>query len=122
MTSWSDLQACAALLETTLRQSPKVNSPQFDDHRREVIQMRRLMAAQLRALATAGAELDDAGLQSAFRSEFSAMRAALALHQAMWPVVAIDLNDSAYAASVATTRAANERFFEWVRCVRPAPS
>jgi hypothetical protein len=62
-----------------------------------------------------GSAIADPVFNNAFRSQFSKMRSAMALHHASWPVVAIDLDDPAYQASIQTQREACRIFFAWVR-------
>lgn len=83
----------------------------------EMVQLRRLLSAQIGVIS---AEADKGFLAQAehdvvrnFRSLLSAMRRAVALHQANWPAVKLDEQNSEYRQSVKSVREANAAFLQW---------
>lgn len=116
MTAEGDLLQAVRDLETTLRQSADL--PERDDnaHRKQGIELRRQIAKQILKVSETGELAFEASdVRGNFRAEFSKMRAAMAHHQASWPIVAIDRSDPSYHASVSALRDANTHFFAWVR-------
>lgn len=109
-----ELRVAVGDLETTLRLSRRLDRG-FNDHRMEAIQQRREISAKLARLSSAAQAISDGSDRSTFLNQFSKMRSALALHQATWPIVAVDQSDPAYRTSIQTARAAYFKFFEWVR-------
>jgi len=104
------------LLEATLANAANLGNTWLVDHRRDAIQLRRLLAAQNSEIARLGEEaFDNPSHQAQFRNQFAKMRSATALHQASWPVVSIDTKNPEYLASVKSTRDANKQFIAWVR-------
>ena len=57
----------------------------------------------------------DAELAQTYRTKFSRMRSAAAMHQANWPAVRLDQADAEYQRSVLAVRDANRDFVAWVR-------
>jgi hypothetical protein len=116
------LLAAVDTLETMLAKSVQLGAAELDDHRRDAIQLRRLLSAQNAEIGKLGEEVfsDPADLTE-FRSEFSKMRSATAFHQASWPVVSIDLQHPDYLASLKSSRDANKQFIGWIRRVLAAP-
>lgn len=109
---------CAALeeFEKTLRQSAGLAKDNFEGRKKEAIELRRKIAEHRNTISKLSeASFSDAGLQSAFRSQFSRLCAAIAFHQASWPVVSIDLTSLEYSASIAVVRSAYFDFFLWAR-------
>ncbi|MGV7121292.1 hypothetical protein [Sphingopyxis sp. 550A] len=92
----------------------------FDDHRREAVRLRRLIADQTATIRSLG-EAAYAGSESleVFRQEFSKLRTAMALHYSAWAVVSIDLENPLYLASVSALRKANRDFIAWIKLSRP---
>ena len=104
------------VLEATLARSARLGNEGLDDHRRDAIQIRRMLATQNVEIARLGDEAFDKPEQLAeFRTLFARMRSATAFHQALWPVVSIDLEHPDYLASLESTREANKHFIAWVR-------
>ena len=86
------------------------------DNRRQAIQLRRDMSDRIAAIALHGREaFARSERANEFHKEFSMMRSAMAYHQASWPVVLVDNDDTGYQASVRSVREANQRFIAWVR-------
>jgi hypothetical protein len=115
MSTRGDLLKAVTALEETFRRSAGLGGSKFRSNRREVVQLRREIGARMSELAVVSAALDDAGLRERCRDEVSRMRAAVALHHASWPVVAIDLENTSYQVSIQTMRAAYRRFIEWAK-------
>lgn len=88
-----------------------------DDARRDLIARRRELSAlmaRIGPLAEAAFAADPAALRR-FRSLFSTMRSAAALHQANWPAVRLNDDRAAYQLSALVVRDANRRFVAWLR-------
>jgi len=110
------LIASVNAFELTLTGSLGRKDSDFDEHRKAAIEQRRQIAthrAEISALSEQS--IDSPELRSAFRSRFSALCSALALHQASWPVVSIDLENPDYQASRESTRAKYREFFAWAK-------
>ncbi|RYY26104.1 MAG: hypothetical protein EOP62_11525 [Sphingomonadales bacterium] len=109
-------------LEDALARSAKLGEVDFDAHRKDAVELRRLIAAQNSAIASLG---DDAfetpESRQAFRNEFSKMRSAMAFHQASWPVVSVDRENPSYVASLRSIRETNRIFITWVRSALAKP-
>lgn len=102
--------------EATLRQSASLGNQNFKENRSQAVKLRLLMAHHLTAISSLGDQAFDGDTRHGpFRSEFAKMRSHMALHHASWPIVAIDLEDPAYLASVKDLRKSNERFIGWVK-------
>jgi hypothetical protein len=89
-----------------------------DDKRSELVNLRRRLAEQM-AVVSKAAETDpkllgDALLAFEFRSKFSAMRSAIASHQANWPAVKIDHADPRFRQSAASAVRADKEFADWL--------
>ncbi|WP_218042364.1 hypothetical protein [Sphingobium fuliginis] len=102
--------------EAMLTKSSVRNDRDFASHKKMAIEQRREIS-KYRAEIPRLAEqcLESAELRNAFRARFSALCTALALHQALWPVVAIDSNDQGYQASRDAARAKYREFFAWAK-------
>jgi hypothetical protein len=102
--------------EGTLRQSAGRSDSDFEEHRKDAIELRRQIAAHRTEITGLIEEaIDSLELRNAFRSKFLALCSALALHQASWPIVTIDLKNREYQASREATREKYRAFFEWAR-------
>ena len=111
----------AALLESHFRQLEKLqaeavhnNSENSEKWRNRLIDIRREMQAQINGMGVALSDCSAKGAGAStcqmLRGEISKLRSALALHQATWPAVAIDVNDPSYRSSLVKLRGANEQF------------
>ena len=97
-----------------------VISERTDEQRKlELVQLRRQLAMQIGVISALadknflpGAE-DIVGRE--FRSLLSAMRRGIALHQANWPAVKVDEQNSDYRQSIQQAREANSRFRDWAK-------
>lgn len=115
MTGRETLLDAVNTLEVALAQSAKLGN-NLNEHRKEVVQLRRVILAQNSVIGSLCDEaFEKPERREAFRREFSQMRSAMAFHQASWPVVAVDLENPDYIASVNSVRDANRRFITWVR-------
>ncbi len=90
-----------------------------DEAKRALVRDRRLLSEQIGRLGLL-IERDevlaaDTGTQRETSQLFSAMRYALALHQADWPVVRIDENPAAYRASAHQVQVKSAAFWRWCR-------
>ena len=93
--------------------------------RHDLVALRRQLTEQLWVLQPLVEPLfvghGDARLLQDFRSKFSAMRTATALHQANWPAVTLDAVESeeGYRSSATAVQDANQRFIHWMRGALP---
>jgi hypothetical protein len=116
LSSKRNLLDAVEALEASFRRSASLGGENFDAKRKEAVQMRREIADQLAVVSSMGnLAFDGTALQDPFRSEFAKMRSALALHQASWPVVAIQLENPDYLSSVTMLRESTARFMAWVK-------
>ena len=116
MTGRQKLLDAVNALEAAFAQGAKLGDNNFSEHRKEVIQLRRLIAAQTSSIGPLCEEaFEQAEEQQAFRSEFSKMRSAMALHQASWPVVSIDFENPDYLSSLRSMQEAHRKFVAWAR-------
>lgn len=110
------LKAALDAFEATLQESSIMQDRDFENGRKAAIELRRKIAAHRAEVSSLlDQALESTKLHYAFRTRFSALCFALALHQANWPVVTIDLKNKAYLASSADARAAYRGFFQWAR-------
>lgn len=111
-----DLLHLLSEYEATLRQSAELPEGGDNVHRKTAVALRRRMADQIASLAAVGETVFANDVRKAdFRNRISRVRTAMALHQASYPIVAIDRQDAAYRTSVSAVRAANDGFIRWVR-------
>lgn len=116
MTGREQLLGAVAMLEASLAQADKLGGGDFNEHRREVIQLRRVILTQNSTIDSLCDEaFENSEARAAFRREFSEMRSAMAFHQASWPVVLINFENPDYIGSLNSMRAANRKFIAWVR-------
>jgi hypothetical protein len=105
-------------LEATLQSSWSLADDRFDDSRKEALALRRVVVQQVAKVGSLGEQvLTQRGEVESFRSHFSTMRSAVALHHADWPIVAIKLDDPAYIASSSRMRRSIQTFYVWIRGV-----
>jgi hypothetical protein len=115
MTMRDDLLRAVGEYEALLLRSRELD-PDISEHLHEAIQLRRLLTDQISAIASlGGAVFSGNDLQGNFRNELSKMRSAVAYHQASWPIVAVDHDDTEYFASETKTREACQNFIVWMR-------
>jgi hypothetical protein len=108
-----------AALEEVQQALASVAARTDDQRRHDLIELRRRLAAQI---ATIG-QIAEPMLQAhgeprvlqEYRSKFSAMRSAAAMHQASWPAVRLGENPIEYNRSAAGVREANRQFLMWLR-------
>jgi hypothetical protein len=94
-------------------------SARTDERRRhDLIDLRRKLSLHIAEVGRIAephfAKADPEVLQS-YRTKFSRMRSAAAMHQANWPAVRLDQADADYQQSVLAVRDANREFVAWVR-------
>lgn len=103
-------------LEATISKSFELGNEEFKSNRKQAIQLRRTISEKVASISRIGdIVFEGSPLHSAFRSEFAMMRSTMAMHQASWPVVAIDLHSADYLKSAAKLRESNARFMTWLR-------
>ena len=84
--------------------------------RKEMIGVRRSISVHLTRIANLLPEVShDPVICSRLRSEFSKVRHAMALHQATWPIVAIEFGNADYLSSLSSMRDANRSFISLIR-------
>ena len=84
----------------------------------ELVNLRRELATQISAISNVAEKgflvSADNHVVREFRNALSAMRRAVALHQANFPAVALDDQSADYSVSVKAVREANTGFMQWV--------
>ncbi len=116
MNERQELLEAIKLLEATFRKSASLGDENFKEHRKEAVQLRREIAAQLANISKLGTTVfEGKSTAETFRSQFASMRATMAMHHASWPIIAIDLENPEYRASATTLRESNGKFIAWVR-------
>ncbi len=94
-------------------------SARTDDRRRhDLIELRRKLSlhiAEVGQIAGPWFTAADPDVAQTYRTKFSRMRSAAAMHQANWPAVRLDQADAEYQRSVQAVREANRDFVAWVR-------
>jgi hypothetical protein len=117
-----DLRAFARevdLLEQIQAELAAVATRNDDQRRYDLIELRRKLAAQIARVGQLAeplmAERADPDALQIYRTKFSRMRSAAAMHQANWPAVALGERDSEYRASALEVREANREFVAWMR-------
>jgi hypothetical protein len=115
MAARDDLLQAVAEYEALLLRFGELD-PDIAHHLHEAIQLRRRLADTIVAIAALGGVVfARTDLEGNFRNELSKMRSAVAYHQASWPIVAVDHDDSEYRESETRTRDACQNFIVWVR-------
>jgi len=106
-------------LEQVQAELANVASRDDDRRRHDLIDLRRKLSAQIartgQVAETLIARSTDPALRQAYRSKFSRMRAAAAMHQADWPAVSLGERQNEYRASALKVREANQEFVAWMR-------
>ncbi len=103
-------------LEGVLFQCISIVTDNTEDHRREMIQIRRSLTQQTSDVLALGLETFEAEKSRvAFRASHSKLRTAMALHQSIWPVSSFRPADPTYEASLCNMRIAYEDFIASVR-------
>lgn len=114
MSAWQELKRSFDDFERTQSRIVTNNAALDADWRRSLIALRGQLQDNLVAMRTALRACEEAGADAAACSDFSrglsAMRSVLALHQAQWPAVAIDMADKAYQRSIEELRQASTGF------------
>jgi hypothetical protein len=95
-------------------------SQRTDDRRKhDMIDLRRRLSAQIAEIGKVSEPLFAAhggpDILQQFRSKFSQMRSAAAIHQANWPAVRLGEAEAEFERSAVTVREANREFLEWTR-------
>ena len=103
-------------LEGVLFQCVSIVAENAEDHRREMIQIRRSLTQQTSDVLALGLEtFEDEESREAFRASHSKLRTAIALHQSSWPLSSFKPDDPSYEASLRGMRIAYEDFIASVR-------
>lgn len=110
--------AAVAELGRIQREIVLVSAAERDGWRRDLIELRRALQAQITLVSQT---IDERAADDALREALNQMRSKVALHQANWPAVAIDRADPAYRASVQDVRAANNAFMALAERARSEP-
>lgn len=121
MTSWRRLEAAVLSFENIQREFAQNSDQRGLDWRRGMVELRRALQDRLIAIRGALQAYEDSCGRSPdtekLASALSALRTAIALHQANWPVVAIDTDDSGYRAEVKMLRGSTSEFRKTARTV-----
>ncbi len=89
-----------------------------DARRHDLIRLRRALSLQIAEVGKVAERIfaaAEADMALEYRSKFSRMRSAAALHQADWPAVRLGEEVEHYRASALGVRQANKEFVAWVR-------
>ncbi|MDB5582404.1 MAG: hypothetical protein JWR80_7580 [Bradyrhizobium sp.] len=116
---YSDLIAEIGALEQMLADVERILQRSDNERRLELIGLRRLISTQIPRVRDAGARaclpIDGTTLATEYRSRFSAMLNALALHQANWPAIKVNEDMEGYLRSAATVVSMVRAFTTWTR-------
>lgn len=95
-----------------------------DERKRELIELRRQLSVQIAAVGRAADDFfaanTDEETARTYRSKFSRMRSAAALHQASWPAARLGEAVGEYRTSAMGVREANREFIAWARAALAA--
>lgn len=115
-TDKENLRKSIGQFEETTRRMGELVDGSLDERRKDLVQLRREMAEQFSQITALGDQVfTDPESRHAFRDWLSKARAAIALHQATWPVVRIDPGSPEYLATVVPMMDAQSEFVAWVR-------
>lgn len=108
-----------AVMERIQAEIAAVTGRSDQERKHELVKLRRLLSEQIGRVSVAGeAIFGDAvapHLTAEYRARLSAMRSAIALHQANWPAVSLDSADAGFTRSVLAARSAKDAFISWTR-------
>jgi hypothetical protein len=113
-----------ARLEQVQADLAAISSRDDDRRRHDLIELRRSLSLHIAEVGRiADPHFADTAPEIAqtYRSRFSAMRSAAAMHQAEWPAVRLDQADASYRASALAVRDANRAFVAWIRDALRSP-
>lgn len=103
-----------AVLEAALKESADLGGDRFLQNRKRVIDLRRQIMACISNVSVAGQQaFADTAHSASFRAGYARMRTAMALHHASWPVIAIDMDNPNYQASIQAMRLEYRAFIRW---------
>lgn len=105
-------------LEQVQAELAAISSRTDERRRHDLIDLRRKLSlhiAEVGKIAEPHFAKADPELSQTYRTKFSRMRSAAAMHQANWPAVRLDQADAEYRQSVLTVRDANRDFVAWIR-------
>lgn len=113
------ISAALAKLEAVQSALEKIAARTDEGRRRELIQLRRDLTAQIGEIGGLAeplfATLADPEISHTYRDKFSRMRSATAMHQASWPAARLELSDNSHKQSANAADVANRNFVEWMR-------
>ncbi|WP_298672434.1 hypothetical protein [uncultured Sphingomonas sp.] len=119
MSATPDMPAALAEMERIMDDLHDISRRRDEARKSDLVRLRRSLADQMGVIAGAAAQsarlLGDEALAREFRRRFSAVRSAVALHQATWPAVTIDEGGAPYRESAIAVRQTNEAFLGWMR-------
>jgi hypothetical protein len=105
-------------LEAVQVELATIASRSDDARKHDLIRLRRELAAQIAKVGEAAEPIFGTAehvLSQDYRTRFSRMRSAAAIHQADWPAVRLGEDVERYKASALGVREANKAFVAWVR-------
>lgn len=109
MVSFADIRTAIDALREVQRAIGETNEKQGERWRYELVRLRRDLAERLGAVYRLSERWSPAPEQTphkeALRRSLSALRTALAEHQALWPAVSVDIQAPEYRQSVGQLRA-----------------
>ena len=114
MTALEELQRAFDEFERIQSDITVIGSQPVEGWQRRLVEQRRTLQANIVRLREAGAACDGTGTGGEALAEYqqalSAMRTAMALHQAQWPAVTIDQESADYQRSQFAVRKATGHF------------
>ncbi len=125
MTDAPDMRMALAELRRIMNDLHRVSRRADAERRHDLVRLRRQLSEQMPTISAAAEHcaplIQHPELFREFRERFSAMRSAIALHQARWPAVSIDEGGEPYRQSAAAVRTRNADFLEWMDSLLAAP-
>jgi hypothetical protein len=117
MADYKALLAELRTLERIQADLTQLAGRQDNARKAETVELRRQLAHQIGVLSELGRLTlnapSDQDVYTDFRTRLSAMRSAIALHQAEWPAVALDTAPEEYLRSAQRVLKAKEAFTPW---------
>ena len=118
MRDFSSLSRELDALEAVQAELASIANRSDDARKHDLIRLRRELSAQIAKVGEVAEPIfgkAEHALSQEYRSRFSRMRSAAAIHQADWPAVRLGEEVERYQASAKVVREANKAFVAWVR-------
>lgn len=116
LSAWSN---AVTALETTCNELANLGSRLDNRRPQDLIALRRQLSAQLAGVNDLSETLFRASgrtdVHAEYRSRYSAMRSAIAYHQANWPATTMNAEQNKYFASARSVTSSCQEFIKWLR-------